>query len=169
MRRIRQPTPAQVAVAVVILLMIVRLQLAERPGQPRAGSRESVTVAKVFDGDTFLCTDGSRVRLLGVDAPEVSHGNQPGERYGEESADWLRRRIEGRKVQLKIGPEPFDRYGRRLAWVYDTHGKLINQELLREGFARLLPDFGLPAELEPSLRAAEAAARTTRSGIWQKR
>lgn len=169
MRRIRQPTPGFVVAVLVILLIAVRLQLAERHGQRSAASVEFVTVAKVFDGDTFLCTDGSRVRLLGVDAPEVSHGNQPAERYGEESGNWLRRRIEGRIVQLRIGSEPFDRYGRRLAWVYDDRGKLINRELLREGAARLLPDFGLPAELEPSLRAAEAEARTTRTGIWQKR
>ena len=35
---------------------------------------ELVKVVKVIDGDTFIASDGRRVRLIGVDAPESYSG-----------------------------------------------------------------------------------------------
>lgn len=136
----------------------------ETPGPQ--GHRETVTVKRVLDGDTFDLTDGRRIRMLGIDAPEVAHEDQPAQPYSKEATDWLRSRIEGARVSLRIDSAKKDRYGRTLAWVYDEHGKMLNEELLAEGLVRLLPDFGLPADLEPQLRQAESEARILKKGLW---
>lgn len=136
----------------------------ETPGTQ--GHRETATVKRVLDGDTIDLTDGRRVRMLGIDAPEVAHEGQPAQPYSSEAAEWLKSRIEGASVSLRIDSAKKDRYGRVLAWVYDEHGKLLNEEMLADGLVRLLPDFGLPADLEPQLRQAESEARILKKGIW---
>ena len=136
----------------------------ETPGTP--GQREAVTVKRVLDGDTFDLTDGRRIRMLGIDAPEVAHEGQPAQPYSSEASEWLKSRIEGASVSLRIDSAKKDRYGRVLAWVYDEHGKLLNEEMLANGLVKLLPDFGLPADLEPQLRQAESEARILKKGLW---
>jgi micrococcal nuclease len=152
------------AVVAVVLLR----QLSIRSGLPslQQGDVRVVTVKRVLDGDTIDCADGTRVRLLGIEAPEVAHGDQPGEAGGAESTAWLRDLSEGKSVSLHPGPEPTDRYGRTLSWVYSNDGELVNLQILEAGQARLLPDYGLPADLEPRLRRAEAMARMRELGIW---
>lgn len=164
----RQPTPGFLAFALFGVLIAFRVATTD-PDPPHGTSEaERVTVARVLDGDTFDCTDGRRVRLLGVDAPELSHQGSTPEHFADESTEWLRSRIEGQSVTLKFGPERTDRYRRTLAWIYDTENRLINRDLLAAGSAKLLPDFGLPLELEPELRSAEAEARIARRGLWQR-
>ncbi|MEZ6125035.1 MAG: thermonuclease family protein [Planctomycetaceae bacterium] len=169
-RRLRRPTPAGVALAVCVLLITVRLLTnRERPSaKPDPSSGRSVLVSRVLDGDTLETSAGERIRLLGINAPEVAHHDQQGEPYGAEATDWLQERLQGKRVVLVTEEREFDMYGRTLAWVYDGQGKLINEELLETGNARLLPDFGLPAGLEVQLYQAEARASVARLGIWKK-
>jgi endonuclease YncB( thermonuclease family) len=127
---------------------------------------ESVTVSYVIDGDTLDLTDGRRVRLLGIDAPEAGFDGEEPEPWAAESTQWLRDRVEGRPVRLRIDEVEKDRYGRTLAWIFDEQATLINRQMLAEGQARLLADFGLPIDLEPSLRAAESEARLAKLGLW---
>ena len=42
-------------------------------------------MASVLDGDTLVLESGERLRLRGIDAPELRHGNDPGQYYGVES------------------------------------------------------------------------------------
>jgi endonuclease YncB( thermonuclease family) len=87
------------------------------------------TVQRVSDGDTIIAmtADGTklRVRLLGMDAPDVPHGNKSGQPYGEEARDYLDHLIGGKTVRLDTyGP---DRYHRVLAVIWDEQ---INVNLL---------------------------------------
>jgi len=99
----------------------------------------TVTVTRVLDGDTFdvqpalELPDGSvldRVRLLCVDAPELTGG----ECYGAEAGAWLAERIEGQEVTLHFIVECLGIRGRVLAYVVRGH-ELLNAELAREGYA----------------------------------
>jgi len=139
-----------------------------RPELPTAqeSARQRVTVRYVIDGDTVELTDGTKVRLLGIDAPEAGFGGGTPEFYSEQSTTWLRQRLEGTRVSLRTDSWERDRYGRVLAWVFDESGELINLEMLREGQAKLLDDFGLPLDLEESLRTAESEARLLKRGLW---
>ena len=168
MLRLRRPTPGTIAFCIITVLIMLRLiGRAERNGQPSTESR-LVTVNTVLDGDTFITNAGERVRLLGIDAPEVAHHDTPMEPFGLESTAWLAERIGGSDVQLRIGIEETDRYGRTLAWVYAADGTLINRAALTGGYAELLDRFGLPLDLESSLRQAEAEAQVRGRGLWAR-
>jgi len=128
--------------------------------------RESIVVVRVIDGDTFDADDGRRIRLLGIDAPELPHDDEPDKRGAVEACDWLTRRISGRKVLLRFDTLGRDRRDRTLAWVYLPSGNLVNLECLAAGHARLVTRFGLPADLVQELHQAAAGARVRRLGIW---
>jgi endonuclease YncB( thermonuclease family) len=157
-----------IALVVFVVLAVLRLGVfrPEDPASPEA--REAAQVAYVVDGDTVDLVDGRRIRLLGIDAPEVPHGDKPGGPFGNESRQWLRDVIEGRAVKLRYESRRTDRYGRTLAWLFTESGELINQQALETGHAKLLADYGLPLDLEPALRQAEARARLKRIGIWAR-
>ncbi len=84
-------------------------------------------VAEVVDGDTFQLRSGKRIRLMGVDAPEIERCG------GEEAKETLTSLILGKKVTL--AEETTEAFGRSLALVY-SQGKLINEIMLRDGWGR---------------------------------
>ncbi len=166
-RNARLPSPATVALLVICVLFLLRLPTNERLPL-ESSDTESVVVGRVIDGDTLELSDGTRVRLLGVDSPELAHDGQPAEAGAVAARDWLRREIEGASVMLRYGPERHDGYGRTLAWIYSSDGVLINLQLLLEGHARLVTHFGLPTDLRTDLHQAAARARAAQRGIWKK-
>lgn len=106
----------------------------------------------VVDGDTInvVLQDGSkkRVRLVGIDAPEVRHGrwerDEPG---GKEAKEFVRSLCEDKTVYLDVDDErSTDKYGRMLAVVY-VGQKNVNAELLRKGYATIL--YIPPSEFDP--------------------
>jgi len=168
--RTRRPmTPATKAIFLFALLMVLRLAVF-RPELASDGKpRTDVLVTHVIDGDTFELDDGTRVRMLGIDAPEAGFGDKIPQPFSAEATEWLKDRIEGHEVALRIDYPKTDRYGRTLAWVFEPNGTLVNELMLREGRVKLLADFGLPADLEPNLRKAEAEARIRKVGIWARK
>ncbi|MCA9048590.1 MAG: thermonuclease family protein [Planctomycetaceae bacterium] len=168
MPNIPRLTPA--TVALIVLAILIALRLAGVTGGPetRASRQErTVRIRHVLDGDTVETADGTRVRLLGIDAPEVAHHDQPGEQFGPESAAWLHQLVNNRVVTLRIGDPSTDIYGRTLAWIILPNGRNVSELSLATGHARLLDRFGLPEEYEDSLRRAAAEARVRRVGLWQ--
>ena len=165
--RTRRPlTPATTALLIFVVLAVVRTTVF-RPELASDGKpRSKAVVRHVIDGDTFALEDGRRVRMLGINAPEAGFGDKSPEPFSAEATDWLRNRIEGREVALRIDYPKIDRYGRTLAWVFEPDGTLVNQQMLLAGRVKLLADFGLPADLEPTLRQAESEARIRKIGLW---
>lgn len=126
---------------------------------PAAGS--SCVVARVVDGDTFVCRDGERVRLLLVNTPEM--GREP---YGRLARVALLGMIPpGTRVGLATDVERRDVYGRLLAHVRTPSGGWVNRELVRRGFAEVMvipPNVGRIEEI----RAAARLAREEGAGFW---
>ena len=145
---------------------------APEPPPPAAAARLAGTVDRVVDGDTLVATiDGRqvRVRLLGVDAPELPAGYGSAECYAVESAFAARALLpRGTAIALRTdstqGRE--DRFGRLLAEV-TARGALrtVNEELVASGNAEVFRGDGR-ARLQPALRAAERRARARRLGLW---
>lgn len=163
----QSPSPSGTAIIIFVVLALLRI-LVFRPEVDRGpATLEEATVRFVIDGDTLDLEDGRRVRLLGIDAPEMGFDGGTAEPLALQSTDWLKDRVEGRRVQLRIDSPKLDRYKRTLAWVFDDQGRLVNRDILLDGYAELLDSFGLPQDLEPSLREAESEARIRRIGIWQ--
>jgi len=131
-----------------------------------SGPLEQATVAWHYDGDTLRLTDDRRVRLLGIDAPEMNyHKGTP-----QPLADAARRRLQtllpkGSPVGLVRDRQRLDRYGRELAHTYRPDGSSVEETLLREGLA---VSFILPPNRSQvdCLLAAEQQARMAHRGLW---
>lgn len=93
-------------------------------------ARSENLVTEVADGDTFQLKSGKRVRLMGVDAPEIERC------AGPEAKNRLSELILGKNIELK--EEVIEAYGRTMALVYQG-STLINKVMLEEGWGR--PDY----------------------------
>jgi endonuclease YncB( thermonuclease family) len=123
-------------------------------------------VDRVSDGDTLIATSANRtklrIRLLGIDAPEIPHGNKPGQPFGEEARDYLDHLIGGKAVRLDAyGP---DHYHRVLAVIWDEQVN-VNLLMVAMGYAEVYR--GAPCQAYcRELEQAEAKARQDRVGMW---
>jgi endonuclease YncB( thermonuclease family) len=127
------------------------------------------TVSYVYDGDTLKLETGGKVRLIGINTPEIGYEGEPDEPF----AATARRRLTeilsdgGNRIFLRQGKEERDRYARYLAHVYDARGRNITEILLKEGL-------GLALFIPPNLvnsscyKQAEESARTKRRGLWSQ-
>jgi len=121
--------------------------------------KAEVTGEYALDGDTFQTVTGERIRVLGMDAPEL------GRPWADVARKYLNDRIADKKVNLKIqSHKPLDTYDRTLAICTTTRGD-ITELMLSNGLARLLifdDDIYDPTRY----RMAEEIAKERRIGIW---
>lgn len=132
-------------------------------GAPIPAGATAATIEYVHDGDTLFLTDDTKVRLLGIDTPEIGEHL---ECYGNEATQALRSLLpEGTKVRVLADVQPLDQYGRSLLFIYTEDGQLVNLALIERGFAEavVLPPNVLFAD---ELEAAEDAAQSAHVGIW---
>lgn len=129
---------------------------------------ELVQVARVSDGDTLKLQDGRSVRVLGINAPEITHGKKAGQPLGRESRATAQEFVDrtNRRVRLGVEQEVHDHYGRLLAHVYDSRGRSLAAEQLRLGMAMQV---AVPPNIAQAkcLVAVEQAARKKQLGVWR--
>ena len=121
-------------------------------------------VERVIDGDTFVLEDGKKVRLIGIDAPETNHPLKPVEYFATESKQFLVTLVEGQDVELVLGVDKTDKYGRILAYVYIHDTIHVILEMLRLGLATAYLLY--PHEMEDDFLEAEIEARRSGLGMW---
>ena len=122
--------------------------------------QQTCRITRIVDGDTVDC-DEQRIRLLLIDTPER---NQPP--FGAQAAAALEQIIPvGSTVRLEFDVRRTDRYNRTLAYLYTERGVLVNEALVRAGYA-------VPVVYPPNvrhverIRAAAEQARAARAGLW---
>lgn len=108
---------------------------------PTTGASSPIEVVHVIDGDTIVAErDGQeeRVRILGIDAPEVARDNTPGERCADEATALTEELTADAEVVAVTDPSQAetDRYGRTLAYV-EADGQDVSAELLSAGLAEI--------------------------------
>jgi micrococcal nuclease len=130
----------------------------------RVTRSESVLVRFVLDGDTIDVVSVGRVRLLGIDAPEIGRGFDTPAPFGEEARARLTALLLRRWVRLEYEGAATDAYNRRLAYVMTEDGQFVNAVLVREGLARVFARTPLVRLHE--LQRAEAEARAFHRGMW---
>lgn len=124
-----------------------------------------VPVVEVHDGDTVSVILGGkkeRVRCIGIDAPEL--GQIP---WGEKASEHMVSLLgdAGWRVELELDIERRDKYGRLLAYLRTSDGRIINQSMLENGYAVL---FTVPPNVKYSriFTASQKEARLKKLGIW---
>lgn len=126
----------------------------------------AANIAYVHDGDTVILADDRRVRLVGIDTPELARDDVPAQAYATEARDYLRQLLSiSSSVRLLFDRERHDRHGRLLAHMFLSDGTNIQQRLLAAGFATTLVVPPNVAYLE-CYRTAEQTARRAKSRIW---
>jgi micrococcal nuclease len=126
----------------------------------------TVTITRVVDGDTIDISPSvegrSRVRLIGMDTPEVYFGTQP---YGPEASAFAKQQIDGEEVGLELDVQKVDPYGRLLAYVYLPDGEMFNETLLEEGYAQVAT-FPPNVKYVDRFLEAQREARAANRGLW---
>ena len=125
---------------------------------------DPVLVKSVIDGDTVDVATVGRVRLLGIDAPELGRGYDTAAPFAHEAKDRLAQLVLRRFVRLEQEGERFDAYSRHLAYLLLEDGTFVNATLVREGLARVTAR--VPLSRLPELQRAEADAQSSRRGMW---
>ncbi len=126
---------------------------------------EYVRAIKVFDGDTILLkynNEDIKVRLIGIDAPEMEQ--RP---WGKRAKRHLERILKKSNniVKIELDIERYDKYERLLAYLWTPDGNLINEIMIRNGYAVLLT---IPPNVKYVERfiKAEETAKKQKKGIW---
>ncbi|MGD9126172.1 MAG: thermonuclease family protein, partial [Planctomycetia bacterium] len=101
------------------------------------------------------------------DTPETVKKNHPVEPWGPEATAFTRERITnaGYEVRLEFDRERKDHYGRFLAYVW-IGDEMLNEELLRAGLGKFLPQFPYSASKKRLFLKAEQEAQDAQCGIW---
>lgn len=127
-------------------------------------------VIKVIDGDTIRIKDGTLIRYIGIDTPELKRKVDDvwvydPEPFAEEAAKFNQNMVEGKEILIEIDPvQKHDKYGRLLAYVY-VDKVLVNEELLREGLARTMTP-SLFMKHRVRFWSIEEMAWTGKRGLW---
>ncbi|MDD3469145.1 MAG: thermonuclease family protein [Thermoguttaceae bacterium] len=126
-------------------------------------------VRRVVDGDTLLLENDVRIRLLGVDTPETVKPDTPVQPWGPEASAYTKNFCQTGFVRLEFDVEPTDKYGRYLAYVYDSGKKqMLNEQLLRNGLGKFLPYFPYADEKKKLFSTAQSEAQREKRGIWSE-
>ena len=145
---------------VLLLLTVVALQAATT-------RMLEGTVEKVFDGDTVSLvteTNTIKVRLYGIDFPELTRRTRKGQPYGKEARQALEEKIAGKKVVVDVVDVDKHRLilGRIMLGDRD-----INREMIEGGWAWAYRQH-LKEPYTTPYQTAEMYARKKRLGLWQQ-
>lgn len=139
------------------------------PVSPDNATIQSAEVTAVIDGDTLVIRtidSEARVRLIGIDTPEINRDGGPDECYAQEARSELNTLAYGRTVELHSDPSQgdVDHYGRLLRHAY-IDGYSIAQVLIGTGagheYTHSAPYVGQAAHL-----TAQHAAQAAGQGLW---
>ncbi len=154
---------------------------------------KQIEVTRVYDGDTFVYLDNGeekKIRMLGVDAPEIGGTPETSDCYGEEATSFLRELLLGQEVVLEFDMECVDMFQRTLSWIVlrgddpqvlgwmeesemiglnddGSYEVLVNELLVQLGYATVFR-----GEVDESVRysdrmsLAEENAESRNVGLW---
>ena len=154
-----------VAVGVFGLAVIsVPPALAECTGEDGGAS----VVTEIRDGEILILGDGRTVRLAGILAPRRTQGGSPSEARAEMEKE-LAALVQGKKVELRLGEEKRDRYGRLAAQVMagsDGGRVWVQERLAGAGLVRIM-SYADNRICIRELLARENEARAANLGLWK--
>lgn len=154
----------------ILLILLVFSPVSIHAGNGRLSTSATYYYCSyVIDGDTIIVIiDGKneKVRLIGVDTPEVNSPYTKEEPFGREASAFTKHIAEKKKVQLEYGRQKRDKYGRLLAYVYLEDGTFLNAELVKRGYAEVFRKY--PFTYRDEFIHYEKEAKENKMGLWRK-
>lgn len=122
-------------------------------------------IVRVIDGDTVVTENNQKVRLIGIDTPEINTNNSK-KCLGQIAAVKMKELVEGKYVTLEKDVSETDKYDRllRYIWINDT---MVNTILVQQGYAEIdtiKPD----TKYKQILFDAQAQAKNQKLGLWNE-
>jgi hypothetical protein len=147
---------------VLILTGVIVVGLAY--GFFRVWSWDPNVVVKIDQANRLILQGDQGLLLVGLVCQPSDRGG-----VGKEAAEFVAERVLNQKVRIETDPEePKDVANWILGYVYyteDGQAFLLNEELLRRGYARL--EMAYPhVRLRSQFEAAQAEAKSKKLGIW---
>jgi endonuclease YncB( thermonuclease family) len=167
-----------------LLIALDRGVLASRARGPAAGGRQTArrdsaryhgktfTVVHIVDGDTLdidVADAGeatTRIRLLGIDAPETRGNEGAPAFFASEATAFVRTLVGGADVTVYLNEwgDSRGRYGRLLAYIEMSDGRFLNEVLISEGY--VYADLRFRHSTYQRYRQLESSARALGKGLW---
>jgi endonuclease YncB( thermonuclease family) len=121
----------------------------------------------VVDGDTIRTYSGQLIRLVGIDAPEVSGPYTSLEKGGKEATSFARSFLDGSDVvYLAFDHKRYGDHGRLLAYVYrEKDYRMLNRAMVKAGRAEAYHKYSY--RRKPEFLQLEEQARSAGQGIWK--
>ena len=120
-------------------------------------------MTKVVDGDTIWVDNNGKcqkIRMIGMDTPETVDPRKPVQCFGLEASAQAKTILGGQSVYLESDPgqDTVDKYGRTLAYVWTTSGRLFNLDMIADGYAHEYTYY-VPYRYQQEFKAAQSDAR----------
>ncbi len=147
-------------------------------------AQQTTTVVRIVDGDTLKVRYWGKeesVRLIGIDTPE-SRVNKKAKRdakrsgqdiktitaMGKRATEYVESLVKpGDLITIEFDAQQRDRYGRLLGYVYLSNGKMLNEEIVKAGYANVMT---IPPDVKYQDRFLRAykEARERKRGLWNE-
>ncbi|MBP7807521.1 thermonuclease family protein [Candidatus Saccharibacteria bacterium] len=144
--------------------------LTEEPVQRKPVPAGFYAVTDFNDGDTVTVDMSGRqekIRFIGVDTPETQDPRKAVQCFGKAASKFTKDLIGEQAVRLEADPlnTNRDRYNRLLRYIYLPDGRLVNAEIIAQGYGFAYTSF--PFTKADEFRALQTTARTEERGLWK--
>ena len=145
-------------------------KLSQSMADPAQGYDDLTRTSYVKDGDTFDTTDGRTIRIIGIDTPETGKEflNTTDQPFAKAALADLTKMVEGVDIKLVDGKEAVGAHGRELKYVQLPDGRDVGAELLRRGYAVVMP-VGDTDPKDGEYQRHQGEAMANKAGIWSQR
>lgn len=162
--------------SIIVSGLAILFTLAQQRGyfQPAAKTLQAnqpglYSIAKFTDGDTFSVNmNGAveKVRLIGVDTPETHDPRKSVQCFGQAAADFTKKLIGTNRLRLEADPANTnrDRYNRLLRYAYLPDGRMVNAEIIKQGYGFAYTYF--PFTKIDEFKQYQTEAETAKLGLW---
>ena len=145
-------------------------------------AQQTTTVTRIVDGDTlkvFYLEGEESIRLIGIDTPE-SRVNKKTKKdakrsgqdietiiaMGKRATEYVESLVKpGGLITIEFDVQERDRYKRLLGYVYLSNGNMLNEEIVKAGYASVMT---IPPNVKYKDRflIAYQEARKDKRGLW---
>jgi len=163
----RKTAPVQIVPATDQNPQVVDAKL---PPPEARGVSLLLPVIRVVDGDTIVVDIGGvpeKVRLIGVDTPEVVDPRKPVQCFGKEASTFTTNLLARQQVRLESDPTQSDRdkYGRLLRYVFLSDDTFVNKTIIEQGYGHEYT-YRTLYHYRDEFKTAERNARDASRGLW---